>query len=118
MSIINYLDLGLFPEEAELGSRKPSAKNKRNMKQFLTTLLVYLSLWLGIMGQKMLEIQQAGFPADWGSFGQGFPLIALVIATAIFPVVFPKVFAKMPARARKAEGGWFLVQLCVAFQNG
>ncbi|MBK6647466.1 MAG: hypothetical protein IPG44_17260 [Anaerolineales bacterium] len=66
----------------------------------------------------MMEVYRAGKSVSWESLGPGFLLIAIVIATVIFPVVFPKVFAKMPARARKAEGGWFIVQLCVAFQNG
>jgi len=118
MNIFNYFDLGLMPEEPELGSKSQKAQKKKNINRLLITLLMYVFVWLGIMGQKLLELQQAGLPFTWKSLGHSEPLVALVIATAIFPVVFPKIFAKMPARARHAEGGWLFVQLCVAFQNG
>jgi len=119
MNILEYFDLGLLPEEAVLGPKSQAEKNKRNFKRFLMTLLMYASVWLGVLGQKVLALQQAGMPVNWDNFGQGFPLAALIIATALFPTVFPKVFAKMPARPKKAgAGGWFFVQLCVAFQQG
>ena len=118
MNIFKYFDLDLMPEEPELGSKSKKVKNKRKAKQISITLLMYLFVWLGIIGQKLMQLYQEGQPVSWGNLGQGFLLITFVVATAIFPTVFPKVFAKMPARARKAEGGWFIVQLCVAFQNG
>lgn len=119
MNILKYFDLGLLPEEAVLGSKSQNQKNRRNFKRFLVTLLMYAFVWLGILGQKILALQQAGIPINWDSFGQGFPLIALIIATALFPTVFPKVFIKMPTKSKKdGAGGWFFVQLCVAFQQG
>ncbi len=119
MKLLKYFDLGFLPEEAILGSKPQAEKNRRSFKRFLVTLLMYVFVWLGILGQKTLALQQAGTPINWENFGQGFPLIALIIATALFPAVFPKVFVKMPARSQKAEaGGWFFVQLCVAFQQG
>ncbi|MBI5823907.1 MAG: hypothetical protein HZB18_07770 [Chloroflexi bacterium] len=118
MNIFKYFDLDLMPEEPELGSNSQKTQKRRKTKNILNTLLMYLFVLLGIIGQKLMEVYRAGKPVSWESLGPGFLLIAIVIATVIFPVVFPKVFAKMPARARKAEGGWFIVQLCVAFQNG
>lgn len=118
MNIFNYFDLGLFPEEAELGSKKEMTKKRRKQKHFFITILFYLFLWLGILSQRYMELYQSETSLNWSNFGQEFPVIAFIVATAIFPLVFPKVFAKMPARARKAEGSWFFVQLCVAFQNG
>ena len=120
MWLLKYFDLGLLPSEPTLGPKKSQAeKNRRNFKRFLVTLLMYAFVWLGILGQKILALQQAGTPINWENLGQGFPLVALIIATVLFPTVFPKVFAKMPAKPKKAEaGGWFFVQLCVSFQQG
>lgn len=119
MNIFEYFDLGLMPDEAVLGARTVSEKNRRNRNRFLVTLLMYVFVWLGILGQKVLSLYQAGLLVNWENLGQGFTLIALVIATAIFPSVFPKVFVKMPAKSQRAgAGGWFFVQLCVAFQQG
>lgn len=119
MNIRQYFDLGLLPEEATLGSKSQIEKNKRSIKRFLVTLLMYTFVWLGILGQKVLALQQAGMPINWENFGQEFPLAALIIATALFPTVFPKVFVKMPVKSKKAGvSGWFFVQLCVAFQQG
>jgi hypothetical protein len=119
MNIFKYFDLGLMPDEAVLGSKTESEKNKRNRNRFLVTLLMYVFVWLGILGQKVLSLYQAGLPVSWENLGQGFTLAALVIATAIFPSVFPKVFVKMPTKPKKSgAGGWFFVQLCVAFQQG
>lgn len=118
MNIFKYFDLGLMPEEPELGSKSSKTQKKKNLNRLLTTLLMYLCVWLGIIGQKLLTMNQSGVPITWENLGWAEPLIALIIATAIFPLVFPKIFTKMPARARKAEGSWFFVQLCVAFQNG
>lgn len=119
MNIFEYFDLGLMPDEAVLGTRTVSEKNRRNRNRFLVTLLMYVFVWLGILGQKVLSLYQAGLLVNWENLGQGFTLIALVIATAIFPSVFPKVFVKMPAKSQRAgAGGWFFVQLCVAFQQG
>lgn len=118
MKVFRYFDLGFYQEEAELGTKKPSTKKKRDLKRFLATILVYVFIWLGILGQRIMELQQTGSPISWINLGQGFPLVALIIATTIFPVVFPKTFVKMPARLQKDGVGWFFVQLCVAFQNG
>jgi len=119
MWLLKYFDLGLLPSELTLGSKSQAQKNRRNFKRFLVTLLMYAFVWLGILGQKILALQQAGTPINWENFGHEFPLVALIIATALFPTVFPKVFAKMPAKPKKARaGGWFFVQLCVAFQQG
>ncbi len=119
MNIFEYFDLGLMPDEAVLGTRTVSEKNRRNRNRFLVTLLMYVFVWLGILGQKVLSLYQAGLLVNWENLGQGFTLIALMIATAIFPSVFPKVFVKMPAKSQRAgAGGWFFVQLCVAFQQG
>jgi hypothetical protein len=119
MNILQYFDLGLIPEEARLGSQSENEKKRRAQKRFGVTLLMYIFVWLGILGQKVLALQQAGMPINWENFGQGFPLVALIIATALFPAVFPKVFAKMSVKSQKAgAGGWFFVQLCVAFQQG
>ena len=98
MWLLKYFDLGLLPSELILGSKSQAEKNRRNFKRFLVTLLIYAFVWLGVLGQKVLALQQAGTPVNWENLGQGFPLAALIIATVLFPTVFPKVFAKMPAR--------------------
>lgn len=118
MNIFKYFDLGLMPDEPELGSQSSKAQKKKNINRLLRTFLMYVFVWLGVVGQKLLEIQQIGTSNSLKSLGQGELLVALVIATAIFPLVFPKIFVKMPARARKVEGSWLIVQVCVAFQNG
>lgn len=118
MKIFQYFELGPMPEEAVLGSKTQAAKNRRKTERFLITLLMYAFVWFGILGQRILVLQQAEIPINSENLGQGFPIVALIIATALFPAVFPKTFAKMPASAQKAGGGWFFVQLCVAFQNG
>jgi hypothetical protein len=119
MNILNYFDLGLMPQEAVLGTKTQAEKQKRAFKRILVTLLMYVFVWLGIVGQKVLALHQAGTSLNWQNFGDGFLLMALVIATAIFPTVFPKVFVKMPAKSQKSgAGGWFFVQCCVAFQQG
>jgi hypothetical protein len=103
MNIFKYFDLGLMPDEAVLGSKTESEKNKRNRNRFLVTLLMYVFVWLGILGQKVLSLYQAGLPVSWENLGQGFTLVALVIATAIFPSVFPKVFVKCPQNPKNRE---------------
>ncbi|GAB4483029.1 MAG: hypothetical protein OHK0031_06030 [Anaerolineales bacterium] len=119
MNILHYFDLGLMPQEAMLGKKTPAEEQKSALKRFGVTLLMYAFVWLGILGQKILALQQAGTPVSWQNLGDGFILTAFVIATALFPTVFPKVFVKMPAKQSKAgAGGWFFVQLCVAFQQG
>jgi hypothetical protein len=119
MNILKYFDLGLMPEEAVLGTKPKSEKRKTDVKRFFITLLMYAFVWLGILGQKILALQQAGTAITWQNLGDGFALVALIVATALFPTVFPKVFVKMPAKSKKAgAGGWFFVQLCVAFQQG
>lgn len=119
MNPLHYFDLELMPEEAVLGGKSKAEKQKRNIQRFLVTLLMYVFVWLGVLGQKVLALHQEGSPINWQSLGDGFLFVALVIATVIFPVVFPKVFVKMPAKAQKSgDGGWFFVQLCVAFQQG
>lgn len=119
MNIWRYFDLGLLPQEAMLGKKTKTEEQKTAVKRFGVTLLMYVFVWLGILGQKILALQQAGAPLTWQNLGDGFVLTAFIIATALFPAVFPKVFLKMPARQTRAgAGGWFFVQLCVAFQQG
>jgi hypothetical protein len=119
MNVLQYFDLELLPDEAVFGSKSKDEKNWRAVKRFLVTLLMYACVWLGILGQKALALQQAGSTVNWENMGQGFPLAALIIATALFPTVFPKTFVKMSSKAQKAgAGGWFFVQLCMAFQQG
>jgi hypothetical protein len=119
MNIFSYFDLGLMPQEVVLGSKTKAEKQKRDFKRFMITFLMYGVVWLGILAQKVMALQQEGTPITWQNLGDGFLLVALIIATALFPTVFPKVFVKMPAKTQKAgAGGWFFVQLCVAFQQG
>jgi hypothetical protein len=119
MNIYKYFDLDLMPDEAVLGPKTKSEKTKHNRNRFLVTLLMYVFVWLGILGQKVLSLYQEGLPISWENIGQGFTLVALVVATAIFPSVFPKVFVKISTKSKKSgAGGWFFVQLCVAFQQG
>ena len=119
MNIFQYFDLGLEPDEAVLGAPTKAEKQRKNIRRFLVTLLMYAFVWLGVLGQKVLALQQAGTALTGENLGQNFPLAALIISTAIFPVAFPKIFVKMSAKAQKSgAGGWFFVQLCVAFQQG
>lgn len=119
MKIFEYFDLGLFPDRAVLGTKTENQKQKREIKKFLVTLLMYVFVWLGILGQKILSLHQEGTPITWEAFNDGFIWVALVIATVIFPSVFPKVFVKMPVKQQNAEaGGWFWVKCCLAFQQG
>ena len=119
MNIRNYFDLGLMPEEAVLGAKTKAEKRKKDLKRFFATLLMYVFVWLGILGQRVMALNQAGEAINWQNLGEGYWLVALVIATAVFPAVCPKVFVKMSPRAQKAGGGgWFFVQLFLAFQQG
>jgi hypothetical protein len=119
MKILEYFDLGLLPEHAVLGTKTQNQKQKREIKRFLVTLLMYVFVWLGVLGQKILSLHQDGVSITWQALGDGFALVALVIATVLFPSVFPKVFVKMPVKQQNADaGGWFWVQCCVAFQQG
>lgn len=115
MKILDYFDLGFVPEEAELGTKQKSTQKSRRNKRLLLTLLIYLFVWLGVLGQKFLASLQAGE----NSLGQGFPVVALIIATALFPAVFPKTFNKRPSGMQKSDPNvWYFLQICVAFQNG
>jgi hypothetical protein len=115
MAVLKYFDLGLLPEEPELGKRKRARARKR----VLLTLLVYFGIWLGVVGQKLLALHQVGIPLTWENIGSINLLVALVIATTIFPMAVPRVFTKLPARARATgEFGRVALQFCTAFQQG
>ena len=119
MNIFQYFDLGIMPEQPILGKRQDKRKKKKKTQRILTTLAMYLSLWLGILGQRLLTLQQEGTPISWETFGWDFPLAAFISATAIFPTAFPLVFAKMPKEAEEVgKDGWRLVQLSISFQQG
>lgn len=119
MKLLHYFDLGLAPDEAVLGQRTKAQKRKRNLQQLFLTFTMYVFVWLGILGQRILTLYNAGIPVNRETIRPEFLLVAFAIATAIFPAVFPKTFAKMPKEAQKVGTvGWFIVQLCVSFQQG
>ena len=76
-------------------------------------------VWLGILGQRILTLYDAGSPVNWGTIRPDFLLVAFAVAAAIFPTVFPKTIVRMPKEAQKVgTAGWFIVQLCISFQQG
>jgi hypothetical protein len=115
MDALRYFNLGLLPDEAALGGK--AAHQRRVRKRTLLTLLVYAGVWLGVLAQKLLVINQAGQQFTWANLNPVNLLVALVISTAIYPLVVPRVFSKLPSQGG-GEFGKVLLQFCTAFQQG
>jgi|GEM_PF-1835903 len=119
MNLFSYFDLGFTQSVLKLGKKTRKEEQRESRRGMLITLLMYACVWLGVLGQKVMELWQAKQEISLENMGSGYLLVALVIATVIFPVVFPKVFAKAAQHPKQSEASaWFVAQLCVAFQQG
>ena len=120
--IKEYFSLGFQTDNPVFGKKETKEvleQKKMERKNFWLTIGMYVAVWLGVIGQKLMSIYQEGKPITWDGIGIGGLLLSLVIATVIFPQVFPRAFAKMPRVDRNVEGGnWRFVQFCIAFQQG
>ena len=120
-AILDYFDLGILPERPRLG--EPEENEKRRMRKmarqrFWLTLAMYVGVFLGVLGENVVSLFNAGKSIDWDTFGVGRLLVALVITTVIFPQVFPRIFDEKARKREKVPAGERLLQFCVAFQNG
>ena len=101
MSLLNYFNLGILPDDPDLGKKDKATKKKRKKRKrnrLWLTIAMYLGVWLGVLGQNLLELSQADVPIIGDAFGFVRVFTALIISTVIFPLVFPRAFAKMPAK--------------------
>ncbi len=117
-TIADYFSLNILPETPLLGrEEQPKAvRRKRNRQRFGLTLVMYIGVFLGVIGEHIVSLFSTGKPLKWASFNAHF-LIALVITTVIFPQVFTRIFAEGQRKKRMTATDRFL-QFCVAFQNG
>lgn len=119
MSVLDYFNLDLMPEEPVLGSKNKDEKQRRARRRTWLTIRMYLAAWLGVISQRLLTLYHEGQPFDWDHFDPIYLMIALIIATVIFPLVFPRAFVKMPKHTRwVGTQSWRMVQFCIAFQQG
>ncbi len=119
--ILDYFDLGILPEEVEFGKPKEDEERKakeRARQRLWLTLVMYVGVFLGVLGENVVSLFNAGKSIDWDTFGVGRLLVALVITTVIFPQVFPRIFDEKARKREKVPAGERLLQFCVAFQNG
>ena len=120
-AILDYFDLGIMPHRPILGEPEEDEKKrakKRARQRFWLTLAMYVGVSLGVLGENVVSLFNAGKPVDWGSFGVTRLLVALVITTVIFPQVFARIFDEKARKRDKVPASERFVQFCVAFQNG
>jgi len=114
--LVKYFDLGLFPERPVLGSAR---KKARARKRLWWTLLMYIGVVLGVLGEYVLSLFGAGGKFEVSLLDPFRMVFALIIATVIFPQVFPKIFGKMELQeADDLPVEKRLLQFFIAFQNG
>lgn len=120
-AILDYFDLGILPERPRLGEPEEDEKKrirKKARQRFWLTLAMYVGVFLGVLGENVVSLFNAGKTLDWSSFGVTRLLVALVITTVIFPQVFPRIFDEKARKRGKVPASERFLQFCVAFQNG